>query len=144
MGWIYAIVHEPSRKRYIGSTTNLKQRRKQHFTDLRCGRHDEDAVRLIFDFHSQGFNQKEIADKIGVTHSNISYILGGKTWTHVGLSIKERCNNTSGCVGVYFVKNTNKWKAEIIKNKTYFNLGFFDSKDEAVSARKSAEVNHGV
>ena len=232
MGWIYAIVHEPSRKRYIGSTTNLKQRRKQHFTDLRCGRHannylqnafakhgeskfsfeilqenikdadlldvekvkilefdtinpdkgynltaetkapmrgkkmseenkkkmsesrtgskhprskiTEEIVKTIFDLHAFGNNQSEIAAVVGVSPSNISHILRGDTWDHVGLCVASRCNNRSGCVGVYFDKRFKKWKAEIIKNKKYHGLGYFDSKDEAVFARKSAEVSLGI
>ena len=232
MGGIYAIVHVPSKKRYIGSTTDFKARRKQHFSDLRNGRHPnrylqnafskygenqfffeiiqddvqdeelldvesskileldsinpdkgynltsetkapmrgkkmseetkkrmsesrtgskhprskitEEVVKTIFDLHASGKTQTEIAAVIGASQSNVSHILRGDTWDHVGLCVASRCNNTSGCVGVYFDKRFNKWKAEIIKDKKYHGLGYFGSKEEAISVRKSAEVSLGL
>lgn len=51
-----------------------------------------------------------------------------------------RSNNTSGCTGVSFRKDTGKWTAEI---KVYYknhSLGCFKTKEEAIKARKKAEV----
>lgn len=52
-------------------------------------------------------------------------------------------NNTSGTVGVHFAKRIQKWTA-------YITLGAFDTKEEAVAARKAAQdflgfhENHGL
>lgn len=48
MGAIYAIVHCPSNRKYVGSTANLKKRKKQHFSDLRCGRHFNPYLQRTF------------------------------------------------------------------------------------------------
>ncbi len=48
-------------------------------------------------------------------------------------------NNTSGRIGVSFHKLTGKWKASIGKN----SLGYFSDKEEAVSARRAAEIEYG-
>lgn len=58
-------------------------------------------------------------------------------------------NNTSGVVGVNFYKPTGKWVAKISVNGKRITIGYFDSIDEAASARRNAEIefsyhkNHG-
>lgn len=52
-------------------------------------------------------------------------------------------NNVSGCVGVYFYKKYNKWLARISVNKKRLHLGYFDNKEDAVKARKKAEIEYG-
>lgn len=41
-------------------------------------------------------------------------------------------NNTSGHKGVYFRKDTGKWRAEIVVEHKRHNIGTFDTKEEAV------------
>ncbi len=40
MYYIYKIENLINEKKYIGLTNNIKRRRARHFTDLKCGRHD--------------------------------------------------------------------------------------------------------
>ena len=47
--------------------------------------------------------------------------------------------NTSGVVGVYFKKTTNRWFASITVNYSTIHLGYFDTFEQAVAARKRAE-----
>ena len=50
--------------------------------------------------------------------------------------------NTSGVKGVYWHKNKEKWQANIqIDNKLLY-LGIFDSKQDAIQARKDAEKKY--
>lgn len=53
----------------------------------------------------------------------------------------RRSNNTSGVVGVHWNKQIKKWSAVIVLKTVY--LGAFDSFDDAVAARKAAEVEYG-
>lgn len=55
---------------------------------------------------------------------------------------KKRKNNTSGLIGVRQVKGTGKWEAYINKNFKKIHLGSFDTKDEAVKARKNGEIKY--
>lgn len=48
-------------------------------------------------------------------------------------------NNTSGCPGVYWSRRDNKHRVQITVNRKNIYIGTFESKDEAVAARKSAE-----
>ena len=58
-----------------------------------------------------------------------------------GLCRQKNRSNTSGKVGVYYIKSRGKWAARIkFKGKQYF-LGNFDKFEDACKARKTAEEN---
>jgi len=48
-------------------------------------------------------------------------------------------NNSSGINGIYFDKESKKWRARIRVNNKMINLGRFTEKEDAISARKKAE-----
>ncbi|AUE23479.1 HNH endonuclease [Escherichia phage vB_EcoS_HSE2] len=52
-------------------------------------------------------------------------------------------NNTSGVTGVRFDKSRGKWRAEIKVKKRVIHLGRFETIDDAIAARKAAEVKYG-
>jgi hypothetical protein len=60
-----------------------------------------------------------------------------------------RSDNTSGHVGVYWVRETKKWSAQIKVDGRQKTIGSFESLEDAVKARKAAEdlngyhANHG-
>lgn len=51
--------------------------------------------------------------------------------------------NTSGFCGVYFVKTRKKWRAFIRHENKILHLGDFICKDDAISARKMANIKYG-
>lgn len=225
-GGVYAIKNKKNGKVYVGSTQDLRIRKNQHFSDLRCGRHPntylqrsfskhgesafewivleevesidvlaecelswinkldatnssigfnialdtvspmrgrehpsagkkrpqvsgqshhnskltEHDVREIFRLHENGMNQGEIAEKFGIKRGNVSMILTGKAWSHLGIKpIAGRANNKSGCVGVYQSSCGGKWVSEIIVKGKHIPLGRFGDKESAINARKKAE-----
>ena len=54
---------------------------------------------------------------------------------------KFMSNNTSGCIGVSWDKSKNKWTSQIMLNNKYIYLGCYDTKEEAIKARKQAEID---
>jgi len=52
-------------------------------------------------------------------------------------------NNLSGINGVHYDKSRSKWMAHIQVQKKFKNLGRFDSFEDAVFARKTAEIRYG-
>lgn len=54
-----------------------------------------------------------------------------------------RRSNTSGAVGVSRYSARDKWQAQIRCNGTHEHLGHFDSFEEAVEARRAAEIRYG-
>ena len=51
-------------------------------------------------------------------------------------------NNTSGCTGVAWIKENNRWWAYICINNSTINLGYFIDYNEAVKVRKEAEIKY--
>ena len=58
-------------------------------------------------------------------------------------NMKLFSTNTSGVAGVSRIKRENKWRASIWNSRRMIDLGSFHSFDEAVSARKQAEISLG-
>jgi hypothetical protein len=57
---------------------------------------------------------------------------------------KPPVNSTSGIIGVTWSKHYRKWCAQIAVNRKKYNLGRFDSKEEAAKARDlAAQRLHG-
>lgn len=62
---------------------------------------------------------------------------------------KKYSNNSSGITGVYWYERYRKWAAQITINGKVKYLGRFEEVDDAISARKAAEIenayhpNHG-
>lgn len=50
-------------------------------------------------------------------------------------------NNTSGFTGVHFDRKSKNWVAQITYNYKNICLGRFDTKEEAIEARKQAEID---
>lgn len=55
--------------------SSLEEEKKNNFSKL-----SEEDIKKIFDLQKQGLTQQKIAEEIGCTRSNISYILNKKTW----------------------------------------------------------------
>lgn len=51
--------------------------------------------------------------------------------------------NSSGSTGVHLHKQSGKWRAEISINQKKKHLGLFTLLDEAITARKAAEIEYG-
>jgi HNH endonuclease len=56
---------------------------------------------------------------------------------------KRASNNTSGVTGVFWLKAAQKWSAQITVGGRNKHIGLFNAFEDAVSARKSAEVEFG-
>lgn len=55
----------------------------------------------------------------------------------------KRKNNTSGVTGVYFDKACKKWIAQVFVNRNKIHLGVFVNFEDAVKARKEADIKYG-
>ena len=59
-----------------------------------------------------------------------------------GQNKSKHKNNTSGVSGIYWNKNCNKWRVQIVVNKKSLHLGYFVNFDEAIKVRKEAEIKY--
>ena len=58
-------------------------------------------------------------------------------------NVSKSTRNTSGVVEVYYYANIGKWRADIKYDNKYKHLGCFDKFEDAVLARKKAEIEYG-
>lgn len=58
-------------------------------------------------------------------------------------NMRRPTNNSSGCSGVRWHKRAGKWGARIYKDNREVHIGLFDTKAEAIQARKDAEESLG-
>ena len=144
------------RRKYQGSFANEKEaegcrvKLENEYGKLRPFKIDY-ANRKFGQLTVVGDSPKSIPNKrilIVHNHRDNSYfeiplynLLGGD---NRGIGYEKRGNNhknsSSGVYGVSLVKRTGKWQAYIkLPGEKRTNLGTFNTKDEAVAARKAAE-----
>ena len=111
------------------------------------GKHGENAVYLhilvmspvpagmIVD-HKQ--HPPRYAKKVDNRKSNLEI----KTASQNNINSSMYLNNTSGIKGVSWNKRLEKWNAYIQINKKRIHLGYFIDKEDAIQARKAAELKY--
>ena len=52
-------------------------------------------------------------------------------------------DNTSGNLGLYWAKSKKKWLVQIGSNGKTIHIGIFKNKEDAIKARKAAEIEYG-
>ena len=52
------------------------------------------------------------------------------------------CNSKSNILGVHWSKIKRKWVSQICKNKKPIHLGYFVNQEDAIAARKTAELQY--
>jgi len=60
-----------------------------------------------------------------------------------GRNQKLPSNNKSGIAGIFQRKENGRWRAKITVEGKVINLGTFKDKNDAIEARKQAEIEHG-
>ena len=98
--------------------------------------------RLIFLYH-HGYLPKELDHINGVKIDNRISNLRGVSHQENGKNQKNRCNNTSGHMGIYWHKKAKKWRAGINVDGKKIHLGYFKDIDDVVVVRKQAEIKYG-
>lgn len=79
-----------------------------------------------------------IDNKLGYTKDNCRW--ANDTLQRINTSISSR--NTSGHVGVTYHKTNKKWHSYIGINGEVINLGFYESKEDAIKARLEGELKY--
>lgn len=82
---------------------------------------------------------------------HINHIRDDNRWCNLQESTNQqnqrnstrRINNTSGCTGVYWDTEKSRWMAYIYVDNRRKYLGRYKDKEDAIRARKEAEVKYG-
>lgn len=100
------------------------------------------AHQVIFAMH-HGMWAKEIDHINGVRHDNRIINLREVIHTENSRNMKIPISNKSGTVGVSWSKAENRWVSRIMINYKNVFIGQFQNREDAIAARKAAEIKHG-
>ena len=99
--------------------------------------------RLIFLWVYGRWPKGQIDHKNHIKTDNKIKNLREATHRENGINQKLSKNNTSGSNGVYWNKGVNKWQSYINVHGKAIYLGVFIDINDAISARKEADIKHG-
>lgn len=108
------------------------------------------AHRLSFLYITGAFPEDQVDHIDGNGCNNVWRNLRAVTRAENAMNRRKPVNNTSGTTGVCWFKPYEKWHARIVLDGCTKHLGYFHSKEDAITARKTAEVlcgyheNHGT
>lgn len=89
-------------------------------------------------------NEPDQIDHVnGIRDDNRISNLRAATFFSNAKNTSRRVDNTSGVTGVTWVKPARKWKAFINSDRKHTIIGMFDVFEDAVKARKAAELEFG-
>lgn len=134
-------------KQLYNCWVNMKQRcyNKNHPEYFRYGARGIEVDSSWLDFNKfkedMGFPEDNLS--LDRKDSNKNYSKDNCRWATNNIQSFNRGSintNKSGCKGVYKEKQTGKWKAFIGYNNKQISLGRFSNIDEAILARRSAEL----
>jgi group I intron endonuclease len=154
--------------KYIGSTgRSFKKRLQDHICCLRNNKHHSRYLQHSYNKHSEDSLSISILEEMSETNRllereqywidtlqpefNCCPVAGSNLGIKYSEEVveknrksarnrKNQSNNTSGCVGVDWKKSKQQWRASIgLEVKSNYDLGYFDTFEEAVQARKKAE-----
>jgi hypothetical protein len=100
------------------------------------------AHRLIW-LYVRGYFPEQIDHINGNGLDNRLINLRGSDSTGNSRNRRKYASNTSGHTGVYRCKPHSKWQVKIKINGVQKHLGYFHDINEAIKARKQAEIEHG-
>lgn len=79
----------------------------------------------------------------GVKYNNKFSNLRSVTAAENNLNMRKFCTNTSGVTGVWWNHEKEKWASQISRNNKSERIGYFNNFEDAVAARKAAELKYG-
>jgi hypothetical protein len=107
---------------------------------VRINRKNYKAHRIIWAIVHGRWPENEIDHIDNITSNNRLENLREATPQENRRNIGLRRNNMSGVTGVHWSKNHQKWLASIRSDRKSHHIGLFADKDDAIAARKDAEV----
>ena len=113
------------------------------YLDIRLFRKDYRAHRLAFLYMNGALPELQV--------DHVNHVKTDNRWCNLRLvtnqfnqrNVPIQNNNKSGFTGVCWYKPLNKWCSQIRHNNKVIHLGYFDNKDDAISARISANKLYG-
>lgn len=105
--------------------------------------HTHLAHRLVFLYMTGSYPPYDVDHEDGNCDDNRWHKIHAATPAENGKNRRIPTTNTSGHMGVCWQKSCNKWAARITANGKSKHLGSFADIEDAITARKAANIEHG-
>lgn len=129
-------------KSEVGDEVGYKSSKRRNYKTIRIQGNYILLHRLIW-FCETG-EQPNIIDHInGIEDDNRLCNLRNTSQQKNCTNKKKYKNNKSGYVGVFYNKENEKWRVIIKVDKKQKHIGYFLTIEEAIEARKKAEIEYG-
>jgi hypothetical protein len=115
---------------------------KNGYVKIKILRRDYRAHRLAWLIVYGSFPPEQIDHINGVKHDNRIINLRSVTCLENCRNKPLSSSNTSGYIGVSYAKTIKKWVAKIGSVDKNVHLGSFENKEDAIEARRIAEINY--
>ena len=112
------------------------------YIDIKINKEIYKAHRIIWAIYYNEYVENEIDHINGNELDNRIVNLRKATRSQNCMNKPLRTDNTTGKTGVCLYKKLEKWSASICVNSKINHIGYFNTFDEAVSARKDAETRY--
>ena len=116
--------------------------KKTGYVKIKILGRDYRAHRLAWLIVYGSFPPDQIDHINGIKHDNRISNLRAVTHAENSRNRSLDIRNKSGYTGITYNKKTNKWIAQIGGTRKRVNLGYFDNLEDAVEARRIAEINY--
>lgn len=141
--WLVSMSPRARKGAEAGSTQIDNRKHGKAYRRLRLFGHRYSAHRLAFLYMTGEFPEHEVDHKDGNGCNNVWTNLRAVTRAENVKNARKSSANTSGTTGVTWVKSRSRWYACIGVKTLNKNLGYFHNKEDAIAARKAAEVLYG-
>jgi hypothetical protein len=127
------------KKRTIGKRIGCL--RPDGYRQINIGGESHLEHRLVWLYHYGYLPTKQIDHINGIKDDNRIANLREATNAENAQNLGKNKNNTSGYTGVTFDKRSGKWMAQIKKDGKNYNLGLFNTREEASDTHLKAKSN---
>lgn len=128
--------------RFAGKEAFVTGNGRGYFTASLFGRRYT-AHRVLWLLHTSSWPVEQIDHINGVRSDNRIVNLREATNAENGRNQRLHVTNRSGCPGVSWHSTNRAWQAKIRFDNKHRHIGYFQTKDAAIAARKAAEREFG-
>ncbi len=137
---IYRIINQTTGKSYVGQSVNIRKRKIQHFSNLKCGKHENDYLQKSFNkYGREAFDFEVLEDTKNLTQDTINN--REQYWIKYYKSFNEGYNLTKGGDGTQGRIFSQEERRKRSIKMTGKGNHFYGKKHSLITRKKISEIS---